>query len=366
MIIIKYLVKETFKAQLSILFVLVLIFLCQKLVRILGFTVDGEIPTNLVFTLLWLGIPEMAQLVLPLSLFLAILMTFGRLYTENEISVMHACGAAQTTLIQVALILALITTLFATINVVWLTPWSARSQGELTQKAKSNPGAAALVAGQFQQSQDGNHVLFIENAKGSHFNHVFLAQLRPRGSSRPSVVSADSGNITLRSDGAQVVKLNKGTRFEGTALLRDFRITDFKHYQAVIGYEKTDFKVEEAEQLDFLNLIKYPSAKFRSDLNWRLTLIFSSFLMALMVVPLSKVNPRQGRMLSMFPAMLLYLIFFLAQSLLRSNGADGRLNSTLWVWMLNIGYLSLAIFLNLWDSVPIRRARQRFLRKEAH
>jgi lipopolysaccharide export system permease protein len=66
-IIIRYLVRETLKSQLAIL-ILLLIFFCQKLVRILGAAVDGDIPTNLVLSLLGLGVPEMAQLILPLSL----------------------------------------------------------------------------------------------------------------------------------------------------------------------------------------------------------------------------------------------------------------------------------------------------------
>ncbi len=37
--------------------------------RILGAAVDGDIPANLVLSLLGLGVPEMAQLILPLSLF---------------------------------------------------------------------------------------------------------------------------------------------------------------------------------------------------------------------------------------------------------------------------------------------------------
>lgn len=74
-IIIRYLVRETLKSQLAILFILLLIFFCQKLVRILGAAVDGDIPANLVLSLLGLGVPEMAQLILPLSLFLGLLMT---------------------------------------------------------------------------------------------------------------------------------------------------------------------------------------------------------------------------------------------------------------------------------------------------
>ncbi|PVF12989.1 LPS export ABC transporter permease LptF, partial [Yersinia pestis] len=92
MIIIRYLVRETLKSQIAILFILLLIFFSQKLVRILGAAVDGEIPTNVVLSLLGLGVPEMAQLILPLSLFLGLLMTLGKLYTESEITVMNACG----------------------------------------------------------------------------------------------------------------------------------------------------------------------------------------------------------------------------------------------------------------------------------
>ena len=45
--------------------------------RILGAAVDGDIPANLVLSLLGLGVPEMAQLILALSLFLGLLMTLG-------------------------------------------------------------------------------------------------------------------------------------------------------------------------------------------------------------------------------------------------------------------------------------------------
>ena len=362
MIIIRYLVRETLKSQLAILFILLLIFFCQKLVRILGAAVDGEIPTNLVLTLLGLGVPEMAQLILPLSLFLAILMTLGKLYTDSEITVMHACGLGKSVLVKAAMLLMLLTSAVAAVNVIWLGPWSSRYQDEVTQNAKANPGAAALAAGQFQTSSDGNAVLFLEDVKGNQFGNVFLAQLRPKGNARPSVVLADSGHMEQRKDGSQIVTLDKGTRFEGTALLRDFRITDFVNYQALVGYKEATLDPNDAEQSDIATLFSNDTPAFRSELHWRFTLIFSVLVMALMVVPLSVVNPRQGRVLSMLPAMLLYLIFFLLQSSLKSNAAKGRLDPAIWMWAVNIGYLLLAVALNLWDTVPMRRVRARFSR----
>ncbi len=219
-----------------------------------------------------------------------------------------------------------------------------------------------MAAGQFQTSSDGNNVLFVEDVKGNHFGHVFLAQLRPKGNARPSVVLADSGHMQQEKDGSQIVTLDKGTRFEGTALLRDFRITDFINYQAYIGYKQATLDPNDVDQAPLSTLYANNTPEFKAEFHWRLTLVFSVLVMALMVVPLSVVNPRQGRVLSMLPAMLLYLIFFLLQSSLRSSGAKGRLDPAIWMWVVNLSYLALAIVLNLWDTVPARRIRARFSR----
>ncbi|MGL5701445.1 MAG: LPS export ABC transporter permease LptF, partial [Kluyvera sp.] len=253
----------------------------------------------------------------------------------------------------------------AAVNVMWAGPWSSRHQDEVLAEAKANPGLAALAQGQFQQSNDGNAVLFIEGVDGAKFHDVFLAQLRPKGSARPSVVVADSGQLSQRKDGAQIVTLNQGTRFEGTAMLRDFRITDFKNYQAIVGHQAVSSDPTDTEQMDMQTLWNTDSDRARAELHWRFTLIATVFIMALMVVPLSVVNPRQGRVLSMLPAMLLYLVFFLLQTSLKSSAGKGKIDPALWMWTVNLVYFALAVLLNLWDTVPMRRIRAKVMHKGA-
>ncbi|SFN36060.1 LPS export ABC transporter permease LptF [Xenorhabdus japonica] len=360
MIIIRYLVRETLKSQIAILFILLLIFFSQKLVEVLSAAVEGNIPANLVLSLLGLGVPDMAQLILPLSLFLGVLMTFSKLYTESEITVMHACGLGKSALVKSALILALLTSALAAANVIWLTPWSSKYKEQVVADVKANPSLAAIMEGQFKSSRDGNMVLYIGNVKGNTFENVFLAQLRPTNDQRPSIVLADGGHMEERPNGNQVAVLHKGTRYEGTAQLRDFRITEFKNYQAVIGHQSADIDGNKVEQKSIEQLWHGTDNDSRSEFHWRLTLIVSVLIMALMVVPLSAVNPRQGRVLSMLPAMLLYLIFFLLQSSLRSNGGKGKLDPMFWMWLVNGAYFALAVVLNLWDTVPMRKLRSRF------
>nr|WP_217276965.1 LPS export ABC transporter permease LptF [Photorhabdus heterorhabditis] len=348
-------VRETLKSQVAILFVLLLIFFCQRLVEILGAAVEGNIPANLVISLLGLGVPEMAQLILPLSLFLGVLMTFSKLYTESEITVMHACGLGKRVLVVSALILALLTSALAAVNVIWMIPWSSKYQEQVLADAKANPSLAAIIEGKFKPSDNGNLVLYIGSVHGDKFKNVFLAQLRPVDNQRPSVVISDGGHMVERPDGRQEVILNHGMRYEGTAMLRDFRITEFNDYQAVVGHQVSAVDGDKVEQKSITQLWRDNDKDSRAEFHWRLTLVLSVLIMAMMVVPLSVVNPRQGRVLSMLPAMLLYLIFFLLQSSLRSNGSKGKLDPLIWMWVVNGAYLMLALVLNIWDTVPMRR-----------
>ncbi|WON77373.1 LPS export ABC transporter permease LptF [Serratia sp. UGAL515B_01] len=359
MIIIRYLIRETLKSQIAILFILLLIFFCQNLVKVLGDAVNGNIPTNLVLSLLALSVPKMGQLILPLSLYLGLLITLGRLYTESEITVMHACGLGKRTLLIAAMTLAIFTSAIAAVNVFWLGPSASIHQYEVIAEAKANPSIAGLTEGQFQTSQDGNVVLFVGNVKGNGFNNVFLAQLRPNGNQRPSVVVAERGVTYQNPDGSQEVRLDKGSRFEGTALLRDFRITDFTDYKAVIGHRPAAVDQTETEQMSMHALWLSNDPDALAEFHWRLTLVFSVVLMAYLVVPLSVVNPRQGRVLSMLPAILLYLIFFLLQTTIRSNAGNGKLDPLLWNWLVNLIFFVIALLLNLWDTLPLRRLRAR-------
>ncbi|XOD70021.1 MAG: LPS export ABC transporter permease LptF [Sodalis sp. (in: enterobacteria)] len=355
MIITRYLVREIFKTQLTILFILLLIFFCQKLVRFLGAAVNGDIPTNIVLSLLGFGLPEMAQLILPLSLFLGLLITLSRMYSESEITVMHACGLGKNILIRASLLLSLVTSLFAAVNVVWISPWSSRHQERLISEVKTNPSIAVLVDGQFKSVERGNAVLFVDNIKNNDFKHVFLAKIKPNGNTRPFVIIADRGHMTQRKDGSKLIILDKGTLYEGTAFQRDFRITDFNQYQAIIEHKTVPIDRKDAEQMTLHQLWRSSALKASAEFHWRLTLVVSGLIMAMMVVRFSMVNPRQGWMLNMLPAMLLYLVFFLLQTSLRSNGAKGKLDPLVWMWVTNAAYLALALVLNLWDRIPARR-----------
>lgn len=346
MILTKYLIKETLKSQLAILFILLVIFLAQQLVRVLGSAVNGNVPVDVILPLLGLGMPTMAQLMLPLSLFLALLLTLGRLYSESEITVMQACGIGTNALVKVGLILSIVTAAIAAYNSLYLTPWALKKQVEVVENAKANPSASAITPGQFISSNNGNFVLFVDKVKGDQLSDIYLFQTRQVGKVKPSVIVAEQGNFSTAKDGSQTLALKNGERFEGSAVLPEFRVTHFQDYLAFLAFNPAKAEEADLDMQDSNALLKNSSANAKAELQWRISLFLAVPLMMLIAIPLSKVNPRQGRFAKIIPALLLYLIYFLLQSSLKTAGINGKIESHYWMILVNILFLLLGIILN--------------------
>ncbi|WP_294615893.1 LPS export ABC transporter permease LptF [uncultured Gilliamella sp.] len=367
MIIRRYLVKETLKTQSAILFILLLIFFSQKLIRILSSAIEGNIPHDLIIPLLVLGVSNMADLILPLSLFLGVLVTFGRLYSDSEMVAMQACGVKKNLSYQVVFLLCIMTCLLTSINSIWFGPWSSLKQDQLVENAKINPSLAGLLAGQFQQTPDGNSVIYIGNVDKNNLDSIFIAQVNPKNQQRPSIIIANKGKTGIDEEGNQIINLEEANRYEGTAQQKDFRISNFHNYLAVIkpkeivSNENEDEEKLDVQQLGVIELYHTNTAKAKAELYWRLTLIVSVPLMAFLVIPLSVSNPRQGRLAQILPALLLYLIYFLLASSIKANAGKGRLDPALWFYIINLSYFIIAIILNCWDNLFMRKLRLKYI-----
>ena len=345
------------KTQGAILFILLLIFFSQKLIRVLSSAIDGSIPRDLIMPLLVLGVSNMADLILPLSLFLGVLVTFGRLYSDSEMVAMHACGVKKRLNYQVVFLLCVMTCTLTALNSLWFGPWSSVKQDQLVENAKINPSLAGLLAGQFQQTPDGNSVIYIGNVDNNKLDNVFIAQINPRNNQRPSIIIANKGKTEEDADGNQIITLEDANRYEGTAQLKDFRISNFHNYLGIIKPKELDTNVDD-DKADVQQLGS--TAKAQAELYWRLTLIISVPLMAFLVIPLSVSNPRQGRLAQILPALLLYLVYFLISSSVKANAGKGRLDPALWFYLINIGYFILALILNCWDNLFMRKLRLKY------
>jgi lipopolysaccharide export system permease protein len=188
---------------------------------------------------------------------------------------------------------------------------------------------------------------------------VFIAQITSRDSIRPSVSFADSGEVNELSDGRQILTLFSGSRYESIPTQLDYMNTDFSEYDALIGQREVKPEEREIEAIPTLDLIGSSDLSSAAELQWRISLIICIPLLTIIVIPLSEVNPRQGRFAKMGPAILFYLAYFLLIIASKKGIEDGSISAGIGLWPINGSLLLLGVTLNSMNSVPIRRFKEK-------
>ncbi|MCL1123796.1 LPS export ABC transporter permease LptF [Shewanella surugensis] len=348
MIVFRYLISEVLKAQIAVLLVLLAIFISQQFVRVLADASDGEFPASLVVTLLGLNLPFLAVLVIPLSLFLGILLAHGRMYSENEMVILHGVGVSEWYITRVTLLIALVNVVITGFLSLYVAPWAEERQNQVLEHAQSEAGLAALTAGRFQTSPDGRAVLFVEKiGRDNTLDNVFVAQLPEKDDEKgmSNVVVAKSGSVVEDDSGAQRLQLSDGVRYQGRPKDLDYQITDFGGYQMQIKEQEVDQRRRKLSSLPLAKLMDIDTPEATAEFHWRLAIPLAIPLMTLIAVPMSRVNNRQGKFAKMLPAILLYLGYFGLMVAGRKALEDGVIPAFLGMWWIHASALLIGLIL---------------------
>lgn len=345
MIIFRYLLNEVGRTQLGVFFVLMTIFISQKFVRILGDASDGDFPAQMVITFMGLTIPHLMGILLPLSLFLGILLAYGRIYAENEMTVLHACGVSEWYVVRVTLVIAFITAVITGAFTLYLSPLAAETEYQVKDQLSKDVGIAALSAGRFQKTNNDEAVVFIEKINDNNeLEKVFVAQLPKNDDGKQdqvNVIFAAKGKVIEDESGAQRLILDMGNRYQKNNISKKFQTLSFASYEMQIKEQKVEERLRKLSAIPTLELLKNSSHEAAAEVQWRFSFPISVFILTLIAVPLSVVNPRQGKFAKMFPALMMFLGYFILLTSARSAMDDGKIAPEVGLWPIHLTALFL-------------------------
>ena len=143
--------------------------------------------SGVIFAMIGYRIPGFLELTLPLAFFLAVLLSFGRLHIQNEMSVLKACGISEKTTDWLHLVLALF---FAAIT-AWLSlsvaplVWPRLRPCQKAEKQRSE--LDKLMPKKFYSLSGGKGVTYAEGVtEDRELDEVVLGHgCRQRGKLRP-------------------------------------------------------------------------------------------------------------------------------------------------------------------------------------
>lgn len=352
MIISRYLSREVINALLVVTSILLLAFLCQQVVRYLNYVAIGKVATNVLLELVSFEIPYLLALLLPLGLYLSILLSFGRLYTDNEMAIMQMYGYGDQRVRRLIIFIGLLVSSIVLCLMLWVNPWiSAKRQQIMSSDDATLHLIQTLIAGRFQASPDGRHVMYVEKLSRDRkrAENVFLAQekktVTPDSQPAWMLVFANEGYQEKdKASNDQFFVTTNGYRYEGTPGQNDYKIIQFKKYAVRIPQNDEHATHPEVETLSTTKLLmNYQDVKYAAELQWRFSIAISTFLLALLAVPLSSRRPRQGRFLALLPAVLVYIIYINLLIIARHWLEQGVVATTIGIWWVHALMLILVL-----------------------
>lgn len=360
MIIQRYLLREIMTSFLATLFVLLLIIVGNTFVRLLGSVSSGNLPVDVLGKLVFLGSINAAIMFTPFALLIGMMLAFGRLYRDHEITALHASGVGPKQFYKgIFLFVAPLSLLIATL-VLFVIPGIEQSNQDIKNEIKQRPEASGIPIGEFMHSKVGStrFTIFVEDLDKENMvmRRFFLHSEKNTNESDfekhlnkkddiETILSAQKALLYIdQSSGERVLKINNGSRYDNTRNTDEFTIFKFSEHGIHVPALKINNK-KNLEATPTLILLKKDDPKSQAEIHWRLALIFSAPIMALLAFPLSYTTPRAGRFGKIALGVLLYAVYANLIITGKSMIEDERIPNWLGLWWVHIPFILLSLWL---------------------
>lgn len=372
MIVFRYLSRQVVLTLSAVTLVLLVITMSGRFVKYLTQAASGQLDPSVLFLIIGYRLPGFLEMILPLGLFLGILLVYGRLYLESEMTVLVATGMSQVRLLMMTLAPATLVALLSAWLSFSLAPQGVTQVSIILNQQDSLTEFDTLVPGRFQALADGTRVTYTQDLTDdrTELSGVFISEKRPlkKTDQKPtveekdnniSVLVAEKGRQETHADGYHYLILNNGYRYDGTPGQADYRVVHYDTYAVQLPKPEISSDITSLDALPTHTLWATGDIRSRAELQWRLSFPLVVFIVTLMAVPLSRVNPRHGRYLKLIPAILLYMTYLVMLIFARSALEKGRLPIGLGLWWVHGIFLMVGLGLLYWEPWQLRLASRR-------
>jgi len=354
LIIYRYISRQLFSTTLAVSFILVFILVGGRFIKYMSQAADGRIAGDVLFLLMAYRLPEFLQMILPLGLFLGILLSYGRLYIENEMVVLSACGISQTRITLMTLVPCLMMMGVVGSFSLYLAPYGGAKSEEILWHTTNQSRFELLTPGRFHSNAKKDKVTYTEGLSSDRkqMRNVFIAEDK---SDKSIAIFAKSGVRRVDKDtGSQYLELKDGYRYEGVPGSSEYRIIKYNSYQLQISAPDKEQAVKKIKATSTSSLLSNPTLLAQAELQWRIGLPLLVPIVVLLAIPLSRVNPRQGRYLKLLPSIVVYLAYLSLLIACKSAIEKGTIPAGLGLWWVHILFFCVAILLHSWPWIRMK------------
>jgi lipopolysaccharide export system permease protein len=357
-IINRYLLKEMMLPFVINSVFFTFVFLMTKILDITNLIVNYKISMFSILLILLYSIPRFLSFVIPMSVMMAVLLTFIRLSNDKELVALKAGGVSIYGLIPPVLVFCLMGVVLSCFITVYGMPWGTVSMKELTFQVAASHADAGLKERTFNDSFK-DVMLYINkiDLKKKILKDVFIEDKRSQNI--VSTVMAPKGRMFAEPDKLVFhLKLYQGTINQVNIENRSAHSINFDSYDVNLDVKKTltaskDGPKDE-DEMSFGDLKAYLKTFSQQneqyytaliELHKKFSIPFACFALGILAVPLGIQSESAKRSTGLGLGMVFFLIYYIMLSAGSVFGETGVYPPMVGMWVPNIVLGGLGLFL---------------------
>jgi lipopolysaccharide export system permease protein len=358
LIIDRYIIREIIKPTVTICVILIFIFGCYTATRYLADAVSGQLPGTTVVIFILLKIAIALEVLLPTTLYLSVVIAFGRMYKDSEMTALSACGVSKVRVLRPVFLASIAIAIVVSCLSLYIRPWAYHQFFTLRAQAKANFDINRMKGGTFYEIADGERVIFAEkvNQQEDKAKRVFIQT--EHDDDLQVIYARKAIQIQEPTTGKEIIVFTDGHLYEFSRLGEKGRIIEFEQSAMPLepnGDIKLKYRIKAAPTgyLAFSD-----NSEEIAELQWRLSTPLATILLALIGVPLSRSSPRRGKYAKVMTAVVIFAFYYNLSAMIKKWVEKGVLDTLPGIWWVQL-LLAGLLLLMLWRPPPVFRRWKR-------
>ena len=353
-----YIFREVLHVFLISLLIFTIVLLMDKILKLIEWIVSRGASITLILKLLLYISPSFLVFTIPMALLVAILFSFGRLSSDNEVTAFKASGISLYQLYVPVGVFSVGAYLVSALLVFYGLPWGNRGVYEVFFQMAQSKATLEIQERVFNDAFDGL-ILYVDKVPtyGEKMEGILIYDERQKG--RYDTVFAREGFVVNNPNTQEVMlKLMEGDihRFEPNRNL--FQKIRFESYdlklelasamKAFSGRKLKDkeMSIEEMKnRIDKMRQKGLDTSTEEMEIHKRYAIPFVCLIFGLMGVPLGIQSRRSGRSNGFVFSLLIILAYYISLIGAEIFVADHTLPPWLAGWFPNFMFGTLAVYL---------------------
>jgi lipopolysaccharide export system permease protein len=356
-IINRYLLKEMMLPFVINLVFFTFVFLMTKILDITNLIVNYKMSLVSVLLLLFYSLPFFLSFVIPMSVMMAVLLTFIRLSNDKEIVALKAGGVSVYGLIPAVLVFCAMGMVLSCFITIYGIPWGTVSMKELTYQIAASHVDAGLKERTFNDSFK-DVMLYINkiDLKNKILKDVFIEDKRSQNII--STVMAPKGRMFAEPDKLIFhLKLYQGTINQVNLENKSAQSINFDSYDVNLDLKQSLMVSKggpkDEEEMSFGELREYLKAYPQKneqyymvlmELHKKFSIPFACFALGILAVPLGIQTESTKQSTGLGLGMVFLLIYYILLSAGFVFGEAGVYPPIIGMWVPNIALGGLGLF----------------------